>query len=190
MFTCEFPVPHEISEEKRQSLISGLSGDEQKIVGDLYQIAVNAFMQHQSSDTYWTDSIKTALQIHAHERGFLCCHSGTTGEWLFDICWVELQPSASQKDQWKSAVRLRLVCECEWSESEDEILWDFMKLSWVNADLRLFVYTNHMKSGATEHPASLCRKNCPPSQSFRFLLIGFPKKVEAGETFRVDAWTT
>lgn len=189
MFSCELPVPNGISDEKLQSIRTDLSTQEQRIVTDFYQIAVNAFMQKETSDTFWTDSIKRALEAHAHEQGFLCCHSGNTGEWLFDICWAELSPSASQPDQWKSATRLRMVCESEWSEIEDEILWDFMKLSWANADLRLFVYTNHMKRGLTEHPALLCRRNCPPAQGSRFLLIGFPKKVEADETFRVDAWT-
>lgn len=188
MNTYELKVPGEIAETVRRDMKASLCSREQRIVADLHQIAVNAFDQNETSDIFWTDGIKKALTRFAEEQGLLCCHSGTTGEWLFDVSWVETRDSAALPDAWQSAQRLKLACESEWSEDEEKILWDFMKLSWVQADLRLFIYTNHMGRGRTTHPVALCKARCPPTENSRYLLIGFPKR--AGETFRVDSWTT
>jgi len=190
MFTRELPVLRGISEEKRRSLISGLSDDEQKIVGDLYQIAVNAFTLKQISDTYWTSNIRRVFESHAKQLNLLCCHSDHIREWLYDISWFEVPSSADKTENWKEARRLVMACESEWSENEDEILWDFFKLSWSNAELRIFIYTNYMKRGAAEHPADLCYRLCPLSKGTCYLLIGFPKHPQKGETFRVDSWNT
>ncbi len=190
MNTVEFRVPDEMPDAARGDMRSFLLPQEQRMVAELYPIAVQAFRNKETSDRFWTEGIKRVLAQIAKEQDLLCCHSGTTGEWLYDICWAETGPGAAEPTRWRAALRLVLACESEWSENENAILWDFMKLSWAQAGLRLFIYTNHLKRGTTLHPAVLCRDNCPASQGSRFLLIGFPKSVENGDRFRVDAWTT
>jgi hypothetical protein len=192
MNTYQLQVPHGIPDAVCKDMRVSLSHKEKRIVSDLHQVAVNAFVGRETSGRFWTKGIKNALTLLAKEQDLLCCHSDSeeTGEWLYDVCWVETAPGAPMPAPWRRAQRLILVCESEWSENENDILWDFMKLSWAQADLRLFIYTNHMKRKATKHPVVLCRENCPPSRGARFLLIGFPKRVEDGEMFRVDAWTT
>jgi hypothetical protein len=190
MNTYELPVSGEIPDAVRRDMDATLSAREQRIVSDLHRVAVDAVAGRPTSDTFWTRGIKSALTAFAGEQNLLCCHSGTAGEWLYDVCWVETAAGATATNAWRSAQRLKLACEIEWSEHEDDILWDFMKLTWAQADLRLFVYTNHMKRGASQHPAALCREHCAPSAGSRFLLVGFPKWVEDGEPFRIDAWGT
>jgi len=190
MNTIQMKVPHGIDSETQNHLRSQLSPVEHRIVQDLYQIAVDAFMLKQTSDTYWTGNIKKALESHSKQLDLLCCHSDHIGEWLFDVSWLETSAPADKTENWKEAKRLVMACESEWGENEDKILWDFLKLSWSNAELRVFIYTNHMKHGAVDHPTDLCRRFCPPSKGARFILIGFPKRPENGETFRVDSWKT
>jgi len=188
--TYNIQVPHEIPDCVSTEMSGLLSAQEQRIVRDLYRIAIEAYVDRKTSDGFWTGSIKHKLAGLAAEQKLLCCHSGTTGEWLYDICWVETDSEPTASKSWLGAQRLKMVCECEWAEDEDSILWDFMKLSWAQSDIRVFIYTNHMRRGAAKHPVTLCWNHCPPSHGSRFLLIGFPKRPEKGEFFRVDAWTT
>lgn len=190
MNTIQVKIPDGMDSETQNRLRSHLSQQNTELVQDLYQIAVKAFTLKQVSDTYWTSNIKKVFESHAKQLNLLCCHSDHIREWLYDVSWFEVPSSADKTENWKEARRLVMACESEWSENEDKILWDFFKLSWSNAELRIFIYTNHMKRGAVKHPADLCHSLCPPSKETRFLLIGFPKQPEKGETFRVDSWNT
>ena len=188
MQTFEIPVSIEVRNPVTPNISSALPPLEQRIVAALYQVAVGAFSTNAASCRFWTDGIKDALSSLAEDEQLLCCHSRSIGEWLYDICWVETSENADTASAWRGARRLRLVCECEWAEDENNILWDFMKLAWANADLRVFIYTNHMKRGQQTHPVDLCCGNCPPADGARYLFIGFPKHVSDGEQFRVDSW--
>ncbi len=60
--------------------------------------------------------------------------SENTGEWLVDLCW------SKEKDNWQETFTgLKLACEIEWARNIDEILYDFMKLTVIRADIRLMI---------------------------------------------------
>jgi hypothetical protein len=112
------------------------------------------------------------------------------GQFLFDVAWLDARFDQQQQDfDWRHTRSLKLACESEWGHKEYEILEDFLKLTFAFAELRLFVYWNHLVklgNGDKSHPADLCRQATPLSRGFRYLLVGFPS--DASGEFRVDSW--
>ena len=83
--------------------------------------------------------------------------------------------------------RLILACESEWrSENKYSILEDFLKLTFSNADVRLFIYTNTFFPKLKKSPADICFEACS-NQKVSYLLVGFPK--DRNGEFKIDFFT-
>ena len=112
---------------------------------------------------------------------------GFSGEWLLDIVWLDIPNFASIEERenqgWLRTKGICMACECEWGSSQGEILADFLKLTFVIADIRLFVYTRDAAKRNYD-AVKWCEEACPPSRNSRYLLVGIPGTGE----FRVDAW--
>ena len=104
----------------------------------------------------------------------------------FWLSVVRCQKDGSKNDfDWRKTRGIKLACESEWSTAPDEILTDFFKLTFVRADIRLFIYTNR-KLKTCEHPTIICKRACPLSLGYRYLLIGVPDSNK--HNFRIDSW--
>ena len=168
-------------------LQDGLFPIEAEIVERLHTHAVDLA---NSSPIEWTSMVKEQLGKLADQQGVLQFPNKLPGqwekggEWLFDVTWVKAKRNQDGEFDWRSCHWLALACESEWLTGEYCVLEDFLKLTLVVADLRLFVYTNSTVDGM--HPVELCKRACPQSRGFRYLTIGFPGSES---TCRVDAWT-
>ncbi len=68
------------------------------------------------------------------------------GEWLFDLVWLDAKKDGSKNVfDWRKTRGIKLACESEWSTAPDEILTDFFKLTFVIADIRLFIQIENLK---------------------------------------------
>ncbi|MEE8186736.1 MAG: hypothetical protein V3T99_03625 [Nitrososphaerales archaeon] len=175
---------------------------EWEIAEKLFFVAVDGFRAFEAnkssewrSKRHWTNMVKRCLTEIGRDNGYLIYpqEKGNrfVGQWLFDLVWIDAK-AASDPDEfdWRTARGLKLACESEWTASETAIMGDFLKLTFAIADLRLFIYTNRevrSDGGDRVHPVDLCRRACPLSRGFRYLLLGFPQTGK--DYFRVDAWT-
>jgi len=106
-------------------------------------------------------------------------------QWLFDLCWVVAPYDDSKREfDWTRMRGMKLACECEWGRKRTDILEDFLKLTVVLADLRLFIYQNKKTIHSDEDPVELCKRARSLTKGSRYLLVGIN-----GKQFRVDAWT-
>jgi hypothetical protein len=194
-------------EKKKGEFIGALTANlcplEREIAQDLFgrfekpSLALNAKSaqerqgDHWWSDRPWTGEVIRCLRSLGSKRGHLVYpESGQDegdpqklmNEWLFDVVWMD-----APGEDWQQMTALRLACESEWGRTRDKILEDFLKLTVVLCDLRLLIYTNQEVPVGQEkhHPVDICKSVCPPSRSFRYLLVGTSYK----NGFRVDAWT-
>lgn len=162
-------------------------------------------IQPSPSNT-WTKQLLDFLKQLGRDGGFLVppfrLGGKTHEEWLFDLVWMEGKPDPSKRNdpqkllvKWKeirSIRRMVLACESEFGEYEADLVEDFMKLVYCNADFRLFIYLNRdvNKSGEGEleklDSVSVCRDCCQVQMNQRYLLIGLPLKDET--EFRINAW--
>lgn len=116
-----------------------------KIKGCLVSVAEDALTWPDNGGLKsrpWTREIKVRLTLLGHEQNYeVCCSGGDGaqrwGEWLYDICWLEV--SSEIPGLYKS---LPLALESEWGMSMDEVLPDFQKLVFSNADLRVMIWQN------------------------------------------------
>jgi hypothetical protein len=119
-------------------------------------------------------------------------HAGAPG-WLWDKVWFKKRETQAviqspyptliydRASEWAKVEGLKLVCESEWKRDIDEILKDFLKLVFAEAEFRLFVYQYQEKT------ADLCKAVVPWTSSRRFLLVGFAK--DRAE-FQVDSFVS
>ncbi|TSA30089.1 MAG: hypothetical protein D4R68_01250 [Ignavibacteriales bacterium] len=94
----------------------------------------------------WTQAFFTVLKKIGNKEGFKVYTSSVKekispreggGEWLFDLCWSF---EGTRKDNWKKHYKgLKLICECEWKMSDDEIIYDFQKLAVGKAELKIMI---------------------------------------------------
>jgi hypothetical protein len=93
----------------------------------------------------WTHAIKSALAEIGRKHQFEVCCSGLAGgsdwgEWLYDMCWLERGDDPERSWLYK---RMPFAMEYEWSPNpENNVLPDFQKLVFSNADLRLLIWQN------------------------------------------------
>lgn len=196
-------------EWKSDDLLSSLNRLECRIVGSLHKMACEGFKETANWRTKdWTSKVKEVLANLAKEEGLGNYPRWIDGkdkwldEWLFDFVWALAplaKPESGKKDadpyKWQNVQKLVLACECEWTATQDEILQDFLKLTFAYADMRLFIYTHREEyidvdlgygDGAIKmRPADLCRQVCPPSRGFRYLLVGIP---DEDSDLVIDAW--
>jgi hypothetical protein len=197
MFTIELRVIIDEFEAHRPTIQKSLFPVEFEVVKSLYSFCPEAYRNinapEWSSSKAWTKAIKEQLYELGQRKGYLVfpekSADGFEGEWLLDLVWADAKADAQGKLDWKMTRRLALGCESEWSTYAEDILADFYKLTFVIADLRLFIYHNRPTTGTREDPAELCKAACPLSTGFRYLLVGFPEDASGKRGFRIDAWT-
>lgn len=164
---------------------------EYDIVDRLHQLGVKAYRE-KYSDSLWTKEVKLVMLRLGQDEGFLTYprpkETGFADEWMFDVVWLSAKSDSALPDgfDWRHTRAVKLACECEWGSTESQILEDFLKLTVVLAELRLFIYTNALVGKDRIRPAELCKRACPLSRGFRYLALGFPN----GPTGRLqlDAW--
>lgn len=191
MFKREFAKQKWPSLELHPELAEGLFPLEIKIVGELARCCVKGFAKFEKLRE-WTRDVKKRLHDLGQEQGFLVypelVDKRFKHQWLFDLVWVEAKYDSKTKAfDWQATRGLKLACESEWGTGEVRILEDFLKLTFVVADIRLFVYENPERLRTQWHPVDLCKNACPLSKGFRYLLVGLPKRREG--KLRVDCWS-
>jgi len=153
----------------------------------------------------WTNQLLDSLKELGRENYFLVppfrLGGKTHNEWLFDLVWMEGKPDFYRFSDNKKLVlweeirtirKMVLACESEFGNYEADIVEDFMKLVYCNADFRLFFYLNREvnKSGngpsGKIDPVVVCRNCCQMPMNQRYLLIGLPDDKEP--KFRINAW--
>lgn len=101
-------------------------------------------------------------------------------EWLCDLCWTQCRDN-----NWRQMTSLALACEIEWESRRDCIIEDFLKLTVVEAELRLFVFT--LKKQDRIGQFELLRDLCPSSKNNRYLAVGCAQSPPLDIEYR--AWT-
>lgn len=198
--SCDESIAGRVEEQRA---IADLSDIEWAIIEALHRVAVRGYgtlnvepgaeaASAWSSNDMWTLEVKKALRDLGRKQGCVVYpvlsdeSERPGGEWLFDLVWVNAPLKQDTKEpDWERTRGLRLACECEWDNAEHEILTDFFKLTFAFCGLRLFAYDANGPKG--KQVVSRCRRACPPSRGFRYLLVGFSKAGKA--ELRVDAWT-
>ena len=175
------------------------------------QLLTREILKHwphiQATDSKtWTSQLLDVLKQLGRDQGFLVppfrLGGNTHEEWLFDLVWMEGNSNPKDRNdkekvlvKWeeiKTISRMVLACESELGGYEADLVADFMKLVYCNADFRLFLYLNRKvnKSGDGESEkldsVTVCRDCCQTQMNQRYLLIGWPCESETG--FRIDAW--
>jgi hypothetical protein len=151
---------------------------EQDVCNELEKTAEELYKEKPFSNKVWTERFNERLyklageydlQAWGHDAGERC------PEWLFDICWAKLgrkKDDTSEYD-WMRFRGLFLACEIEWGYSDGDLLVDFLKLSVVKADYRLFIFACHKPKEANEK-FNLLMRHCPGSDGARYLAIAVP----------------
>jgi hypothetical protein len=129
---------------------------EEEIVRSLFELARR--LQISQPATSPGADIHAIIEQLANQCGYCArVHAGAT-DWLWDKVWFKKRatqaviqsPSPTgiyhRAGEWAKVEGLKLVCESEWSRNEDEILKDFLKLVFVEAELRLFIYQYHNRT--------------------------------------------
>jgi len=109
------------------------------------------------------------------------------GEWLFDLCWsIE-----KGKDDWKNHYKgLKLICECEWKKSDDEILYDFQKLAVGKADLKIMI-VQYKGEEQFEEIKKICEKSVDEklyTDGAKYILVGSGNGKDDNEVKWVELW--
>lgn len=95
------------------------------------------------------------------------------GEWLFDLCWSK-EKKGNNKEWNRNYEGLKLICECEWSMDEDEIIYDFQKLAIGKADIKLMIIQYKCEEQFQEF-LQACQKSISPiliNDGATYFLIG------------------
>ena len=89
----------------------------------------------------WTKAFKNSLkklsenEIFENKIKTYPNEEKNEGEWLVDLCW------SNEGDDWKTDFKgLKLACEIEWNKDTEDLLYDFMKLTVIDAEIRLFIF--------------------------------------------------
>ena len=88
-----------------------------------------------SGKEIWTKAFKDCLRNYGTELKLKSYPNEKYGQWLFDFCW------SKEEIDWKFQFEgLALACEIEWSKNINDIIYDFQKLTVIDADIRLFIF--------------------------------------------------
>ena len=85
----------------------------------------------------WTGAVRKTLERFAHEidPNIVVYYSNDNGpEFLLDVFW--LKPARNDPD---ANGEILLAVECEWSDSSDNVWYDFSKLLYVRAPRKLLI---------------------------------------------------
>jgi hypothetical protein len=191
MYTFRLPLTTGGYQQHRAEIDRVASQIESELIEALYSVSLQGQRDGWGTNTKkWTDDgIKTCLRVLGQKNGHLVfptwSGTGFKDQWLFDFIWAVADKNGKGELDWKTTRGLVLACESEWKPNTQSVLWDFYKLTFAVADLRLLIYTDRPRIDTVE----LCRKVCPASAGFRYLLVGFPGSDACNSAFRVDAWT-
>ncbi len=107
---------------------------EHDVIAVLKKVAKN--QDELSRDSDWTKEIKNGLIELGHRHGFKAyassCEGSDGGEWLFDVCWLQLEN--------KHIRRVPLILESEWNKAMKGLMDDFPKLVIAKAEHRVMVF--------------------------------------------------
>lgn len=142
---------------------------EAEIVAALEQAATTLLGQPNSA---WTQAFKLSLRGVGHSHGFEVWgslpddgnNSKFCNEWLCDLCWLRCD-----RGLWQHLSGMALACEIEWKSDDESLLEDFLKLTVVDSEWRLFVFT--ARPGKMAEQFKLLRGVCPGSRGNRYLTI-------------------
>ena len=131
-------------------------------------IGKHAVTNNKLDDCYtkwWTEKIYRCIGAKGKAQGFEVYSEQHDCEWRYDLCWVEREDWNIKEDwagrtHWnnrktKITKRLPLVLECEWSRDKqkdpdrpefDKIEYDFEKLLWSPAELRVMIFDARWKN--------------------------------------------
>jgi hypothetical protein len=160
---------------------------ESQIVDYIKDYTVREWDTPGDTHTKWTRTMKRALVELGHKRELKVYVApkdelnSDCGEWLYDLCW------AIERNGWQE-LSLELVCEIEWNTSSDSILEDFQKLTVGVSRYRLMITEYHEDNiERFDELVNLCRKACPCSAGFRYLMLGIP--YDNPEKVIARSWT-
>ena len=199
MFSCKLEIADGAMEKHSEAMKSALFPLEIEIVSNLFSIALVGYGTSGKDEWHgskpWTKAVLGSLNDLGTHMGYLVYPQRTSsgklsGEWMFDFVWLDARSDKSGVGfDWRFLRNLKLACECEWSTAEENILEDFHKLTFIDAEIRLFIYTNVMVQSDSEKVSipDLCKAVCLLSKGNRYLLVGFPNQSPVG--IQVDAWT-
>ncbi|MGA3052359.1 MAG: hypothetical protein ABSE00_10645 [Chitinispirillaceae bacterium] len=197
MWSKNLEVKNNDFQKEEQFFKSNLDDLEFSIVKRLYTDCLPCFKNMEStdygkSDKPWTNKVKEILTTLGKENNFLIFPNSDEGEWLFDVTWIDPGKSiVSEECLWMNEPKLILACESEWrSDHKYFILKDFLKLSFSNARIKLFIYTNQYFPRLNKSPVDFCRDSCC-IQKAKYLLIGFPtidQYREGNSKFIIDSF--
>jgi hypothetical protein len=135
----------------------------------------------------WTKLVFDALKtLGDSQKQVTYCHTLkdiNQNEWLFDLIW------SKEGISWHEFKGLSLACELEWSDTNEDVLTDFQKLTVVVADIRLMIINNwdEYSDKYFEGKFEICYKASQQiSNKFNYLLIGLPVKHPENVVFK--AW--
>ena len=111
MFTWELPVAQAGFELVRPELEQRLFPIEVEIMRKLYEFCPEAYHENAhekwSSNLHWPQYIKTLLSDLGSSHGYLVYPEregdSFSGEWMFDLVWVDAMPQKSPLKMWHFA---------------------------------------------------------------------------------------
>ena len=112
-----------------------------EILNEVSQKAAELY-KDDDIDEAWTKAVKKTLQCVGKCNGFTVWGTGLDDpEWLIDVSWVP------DGENWRTNFHgFTMACEIEWGRTDEHIREDFLKLTVVNAALRVFIFT--LRKGA------------------------------------------
>lgn len=126
------------------------------------------------SQREWTREFKRALS-ELGQSEFTVYPNEKAGEWLVDLCW------SKDGNNWtKDFEGIYLACEIEWNRGIDYLLYDFQKLTVIDAEIRLFIFQYDTLDKCKELMEAL-KKACEftRQKGYYYLIAGSGNKEEA-----------
>ena len=136
-----------------------------------------------SGATPWTKKIFQYFSDEGKKRNFkVYADSGMiagTQEYMVDLCW-----SNEDKDKYYG---LELAMESEWSEDEDEILYDFSKIVDIKSYLKIMIISVQEKKirGIIDKMSSTVSEGKIKLPNEEYLIIIFTDDFEHAENERI-----
>jgi hypothetical protein len=124
--------------------------------------------ENHNSQREWTTAFKNTLYNLGKEHGYIVYPNKDKfeGQWLVDLCW------AIEGENWQKDFKgLKLACEIEWSRNMDNILYDFQKLTVIDAEIRLMIFQYRNEIDLDEYiKAILQASNYTKSKGYNYLI--------------------
>lgn len=140
----------------------------------------------------WTPPIKASLRDLGQREGHLVFGAPNSDnpdrqrdrEFLVDLAWAR-----SANGRRSGLLGFALAVEMEWDNREEELLADFLKLTVIVADLRLFIFDIPSSADAIERKFSLLKSACRIPRGHRYLAVGIESKYARPSKVECRSWT-